>query len=345
MTLIAVHDADERIDGIQIRALPKIARARRPLLWRQLLLMAIETEADVYHFHDPELLLVSPWLRHLTGKPTIYDIHEANADFIEVKDYLPGGLRRPLAGLMRELEPRLANHESGLIFADDAIAETFVRHQGPKTTLFNFPGQELVDQGAATGFDLAGRDPVVLYLGGLERNRGSALMVEAFAKVLRTIPEARLLIVGHFQPPTLEAEVALAAERLGIAHALTITGRVPFERIRDYLQQARVGWITWQPYPKNEKNIPTKLFEYMAFGLPVVSSNLASVRPFIHTGVDGFLVTPEDAEAHATAIIGLLQDNELASQMGQAGRRLVETSYNWIAMESRIQALYRAVLS
>ena len=52
--------------------------------------MAIESRADIYHIHDPELLLITPYLRRKTGRPTIYDIHEANADFIAVKDYLPG---------------------------------------------------------------------------------------------------------------------------------------------------------------------------------------------------------------------------------------------------------------
>lgn len=345
VTLIAVHHADERVDGIQIRALPRISRSRRPLLWRQLLRMAVETEADIYHFHDPELLLVSPWLRRLTGKPTIYDIHEANADFIAVKDYLPGVVRQPMAGLMRSLEPRLASRENGLIFADEAIAHSFRSFRGPKTTLFNFPGRELIEQGAEPGVSVADREPVILYLGGLERNRGAAVMVEAFAHVLRQIPDARLLIVGHFQPPELVDEVRGDAERRGISGSVTITGRVPFDQVGAYLRRARVGWVTWQALPKNEKNIPTKLFEYMAFGLPVVSSDLASIRPFIQEGGNGFLVAPEDALAHANALVQLLQDDQTAAGMGVAGRRLVETTYRWGAMEPRLLALYQAVLS
>ncbi len=341
VTLIAVHDRDETRDGVRIRALPRVARSRRPLLWRALGRMARETGADLFHFHDPELLLLSPWLRRATGRPTIYDIHEANADFIAVKEYLPAAARFPLAGLFRRLEPRLAAGESGLIFADDAIAADFAGFAGPKTTLFNFPGRELIAHGAtAAGLR---PDPVVLYLGGMERNRGAALLIEAFARVVAEMPAARLLLVGHFAPPELEAEVRADATQRGIAHAVEIAGRVPFARIGDYLARARAGWVTWDAAAKNQKNIPTKLFEYMAYGLPVVSSDLPSTRPFVPPDV-GLLAAAGDPAAHAAALLRLLGDPATAERLGAAGRRRVATTWNWEAMEPRLLALYKALM-
>jgi glycosyltransferase involved in cell wall biosynthesis len=344
VTLIAVHDRDETRDGVRIKALPRVPRHRRAFLWRSLVHAAIETQADVFHFHDPELLLVTPYLRRVTGRPTIYDIHEANADFIAVKVYLPGVVRRPLSAGFRRLEPWLARKESGLIFADDAIAADFAGFRGPATTLFNFPGRELVDQGAGPANDARERRPIVLYLGGMERNRGAALMVNAFAEVVVQMPEARLMVVGHFMPPELADEVLIEARRQGIEQAITLTGRVPFDTIGSYLAQAAVGWVTWQPYAKNEKNIPTKLFEYMAFGRPVVSSDLASIRPFIAGKDNGILVEAENPTAHAAAILRLLRDPALRERMGRAGRKLVETHFNWPAMEQRLLSLYHAVL-
>ncbi len=343
VTLIAVHDRDVVKDGVRIRALPRVARSRRPLLWRALYRMALATEADAYHIHDPELLLLTPRLRRATGRPTIYDIHEANADFIAVKDYLPAVVRRPLAGLFRRLEPRLARGESGLIFADDAIAADFAAFPGPRTTLFNYPGRDLIDRGAAAA-QVTRTEPIVLYLGGLERNRGAALMIAAFAEVVAEIPAARLLIVGHFMPPDLADEVRAAAAARGIAHAVTITGRVPFENIGDYLSGAAVGWVAWQPVAKNRKNIPTKLFEYMAYGLPIVSSDLPSTRPFVASGVNGLLVAADSPTAHAEALRQLLSDPAEAAAMGRAGRQLVETQYNWEAMIPRLLALYETIL-
>ena len=243
VTLIAVHDREEVRDGVRIRGLPRVARWRRPLLWRALAQMARATGADVFHFHDPELLLLSPWLRRATGRPTIYDIHEANADFIAVKEYIPTVARGPVAGLFRRLEPRLAAGESGLIFADEAIAADFAGFAGPKATLFNFPGQELMAAGA-----MATRtrpEPLVLYLGGMERNRGAGLMLDAFARVVSEMPAARLRLVGHFAPPGLEGEMRAEAARRGIGQAVEFVGRVPFDQVGAHLAAARVGWGTW----------------------------------------------------------------------------------------------------
>lgn len=345
VTLVAVHDQEEVKDGIRILPLPRLPRAQRPLLWRRLYELACNLDADVYQIHDPELLLVTPWIRRQTGKPTIYDIHEAYADFVDVKDYIPAPARRPLARAVALAEPRLAAGESGLIFADDAIAASFAAIDRPKTTLFNFPDRSLVDAADRLPDDVAGRRPTVLYLGGMERNRGTALMMAAFEQVVAQMPEARLLLVGHFAPPDLEQEVRADAERRGIAHAVTMTCRVPFEQIGHYLEQAQVGWVSWQACAKNEKNIPTKLFEYMAYRLPVVSSALSSTRPFVRHGVNGLLVQAGDPADHAAAIVRLLRHPEAAAEMGRAGRRLVLQQFNWQAMEPRLLALYKSVLA
>ena len=348
VTLIAVHDRAEVKEGVRIVPLPRVPRWQRPLLWREVLRLARVEAADLYLFHDPELLLPTPLLRLLTGRPTVYDVHEANADFIAVKDYMPVVLRYPAAWIFGWLEPLLARLQSGLIFADDQIAQDFTAIDVPKTTLFNFPAVEFVRGAALTPrFAVsqsergpeAEREPVVLYLGGMERNRGSGLMVEAFARVLRELPAARLLLVGHFMPPELEDEILAHAARLGIADSSTLTGRVPFEAIGRYLQQAAVGWVTWQPARKNQRNIPTKLFEYMAYGLPLVSSDLSSTRPFVHDGVNGYRVRAEDPAAHASAILALLRDPNYAARLGRGGQALVQERWNWQEMEKRLLAL------
>ncbi len=344
VTLIAVHDKTEIKDGVRILGLPRVPRWQRPRLWLEIYKRAKATQADIYHFHDPELLLVTPFLRWRTGKPTVYDVHEVYPDFIKVKDYMPAWLRFPIAWAFRWLEPLLAWMQSGLIFSDDEIGKAFDGIKKPKVTLFNYPAVDFVEK-AASGLGEEARKPTVLYLGGMERNRGTALMIDAFSQLLEKRPDARLLLVGHFMPPELEEEVRQDAVQRGIESAVTITGRVPFERIGEYLREVSVGWVSWQPVPKNEKNIPTKLFEYMAYGLPIVSSDLASTRPFVRNRENGFLVTADDPAAHAKALNNLLSDPDGARMMGLRGQRLVMTQFNWGEMEARLLNLYDTLLS
>lgn len=345
VTLIAVHPRDETKEGIDIVALPRVRRWLRPLLWLRLLRRALAVHADIYHFHDPELLLVTPWLRLLSGRPVIYDIHESYPEFVEVKEYLPRFLRGAMAWLLGWLEPALARLQSGLIFSDAQIAGAFAGVRRPKEILYNLPERSFVEAGAAASAAGAPREPVVLYLGGMERNRGSRLLVEAFSLVYQAMPLARLLVVGHFEPASLEAEVRSDAERLGVAGALQITGRAPFAEIGQFLARAAVGWVPWQAAAKNDKNVPTKLFEYMAYGLPVVSSDLASTRPFVRDGETGCLVMPADAHAHAEAILRLLRDPEGARAIGGRGQARVQAEWNWDEMGRRLVRFYERLLA
>lgn len=344
VTLIAVHDRSEVRNEVQIVGLPLVPRWQRPRLWWTIIRLARATQADIYHFHDPELLFVSPILRLLTRKPVIYDIHEVYADFIKVKDYMPAWLRYPIAWVFRWLEPLLARLQSGLIFSDDAIAEAFKNVRLPKITLFNYPAMFFVENAIAATQGQAQHSPVVLHLGGHERNRGTRLMVEAFQQVIRELPQARLVLVGHFMPPSLQQEVQEDVDRRGLSQAVKIVGRVPFDTIGEYLKQAAVGWVPWQPYAKNDKNVPTKLFEYMSYGVPIVSSDLTSTQPYVYNGENGYRVTATDAGAHAQAILDILRQPELAQEMGKRGQELARTRFNWDEMEKRLADFYRKLL-
>lgn len=344
VTLIAIHPTTELKDGIHIIGLPVMPRWKRPALWVQILRLARFYKADLYHFHDPELLLVTPWLRLLTRKPIIYDVHEAYADFFKVKDYLPAWIRYPVAWIFRWMEPFLARFQSGLIFSDDEIAKSFNHLQRPKTTLYNFPSRIFINDASIHAKEVQDHPPTILHLGGHERNRGAFLMIAAFKEVVNEIPNAKLLLVGHFMPPNLQEEVQADISRCGLQDNVIITGRVPFESICDFLRISSVGWIPWLPYRKNQKNIPTKLFEYMSFGLPVVSSNLCSTQPFFENSDIGYLVTPDDPFAHAEALKKILHKPEEAREMGIKGQLLVQSRYNWDAMEESLYGLYEKLL-
>lgn len=344
VTLIAVHPRTEIKDGIRIIGLPDVPRWQRPALWAHIVRQAVALDADVYHFHDPELLIVAPVIRALTGSPTVYDCHEVYADFIRVKDYMSPLLRYPIAEVFRVAEPLLARLQSALIFSDDAIAQTFASVDRPKRTLFNFPARFLIEEGKAATNGRDARPPTIVHLGGHERNRGTRLMIDAFAEVRRRVPEATLRLLGHYVPASLEDEVRAHVDAQGLNDAVQIAGRVPFETIGDHLVDASVGWVPWQPYVKNDLNVPTKLFEYMAYALPIVSSRLQSTEPFVTDGDNGYLVAPTSPQAHADAHVRLLSNPEHARALGQRGQTLVDTTFNWDRMETRLLDLYADLL-
>ncbi|MCS3783593.1 glycosyltransferase family 4 protein [Salinibacter ruber] len=345
VTLIAIHPESCVKEGIRIVGLPAVPRWQRPKLWIEIVRKALALNADVYHFHDPELLVVAPVIRAITGSPTIYDCHEVYADFIRVKDYMSPILRYPIAEVFRVLEPLLARLQSALIFSDNAIARSFKSIDCPKKTLFNFPARFLIEEGKQATIDLDDRPPTIVHLGGHERSRGTRLMIDAFAEIRQRMSDAHLRLVGHYVPEELETEVRNHIRRRGLENDVTIEGRVPFEEIGAYLTEASVGWVPFQPCVKYDLNIPTKLFEYMAYGLPIVSSHLQSTEPFVVDGENGFLVEATSPEAHADAHTWLLKNSDKAQSMGKHGQRLVDEQFNWDRMEERLLSLYDELLS
>jgi glycosyltransferase involved in cell wall biosynthesis len=345
VTLIAIHPRKEKLFGINIIGLPEVPRWKRPILWFKLLRLALKKPADIYHFHDPELLVVIPILRLLTGKPTIYDVHEVYSDFIRVKDYLPPWIRYPTSWMFKWIEPLLSRFNTALIFSDSEISKVFSRINKPKIILYNFPSKDFIKRALNVSNGEIIRKPWIIHLGGLERNRGVHLMISAFSDVLRVNQAAHLFLVGHFMPPELEQEVRNRISDLGVTDSVTITGRIPFEKIGDFLENAAVGWLPWLDYPKNQKNIPTKIFEYMAYRLPVVTSDLASTRPFVIDGQNGLRVPSGDVDAHAKAIKFLLHSQKEAREMGRRGQEMVKEKWNWDQEEKKLVGFYKDLLN
>ncbi len=343
--IIAIHGAEEVRQGIKIVPLKRTRRSLRPTLWWKALRLAVKMKAQIYHIHDPELLLISPIIRLMTGGAVIYDIHESVADFFEIKDDLPFIIRNFFAWLFRWLEPFLAYFQNGLIFADDQIALSFGWIKHPKVTLFNFPSQSFLEIASTATKNRDNYPPTVIYLGGLKRNRGTQLMLDAFKRISNVVPTAQLLLVGPFVPASLETELRSEIERYDLTNSVKITGPVPFDQVGSFLAQASVGWIPFQPVPKYQKNIPTKLFEYMAYGIPVVSSDLYATRIFIEDGINGLLVKADDPEAHANAIIKLLSDTTLSTSIGKNGQASVMEHYRWSEEEKKLLSLYEQVLA
>ncbi len=94
------------------------------------------------------------------------------------------------------------------------------------------------------------------------------------------------------------------------------------------LSEARIGVCPLQPVPKFLLNIPVKVFEYWACGLPVVASDLPPIRPFFRNEDAGFLVPPKSAAALARSIGWLLDHPGEAARMGERGRELVTQRFN-----------------
>jgi glycosyltransferase involved in cell wall biosynthesis len=166
------------------------------------------------------------------------------------------------------------------------------------------------------------------FLGNLKPWHGLPVLIEAFAK----LTDARLLIVGDGKErDRLVADIA----GRGLTGSVELAGAVVPEAVPGLLASMDVGVAPYGALPGFYFS-PLKVYEYMAAGLPVVTSDIGQLSELIADGVNGLLCPPGDVRALAGALGKLQQAPALRAQLGQAGRATVLRDHTWDAVVGKI---------
>ena len=272
-------------------------------------------------FHDPELVPAMAVLGLLRpGTYFLYDIHEDLPLQIQSKRYLPPWLRFPVARLAECLLWTARSLFTGFAPATEAIAQSWPAAE--TRVVHNYP-KALFGRDPAPG----GPDPNrILYVGGLSRVRGSLLALEALRLARRTRPELRLELIGWVMDPETGAAIQAAAAEGWCVHV----PRLAPEALRERAAGAGVGLVTLLPQANYLEALPTKLFEYMAMGIPVLASDFPLWRRLVEAARAGRVADPVPA-AVAEALLDLCADPERLRRFAQAGREAYRERYRWEA--------------
>lgn len=198
---------------------------------------------------------------------------------------------------------------------------------------------------AVSGADVRGRYGlegrlVVGFIGTFGPWHGAEQLVEAAARLGDGSRDVRFLLIGDgVRMPEVRRRIAES----GLGERVILTGLVPQEEGPAHLAACDILASPHVPNPDGSPffGSPTKLFEYMAMGRPIVASALGQIAEVIEHGRTGWLVPPGDAEALARAIESMARDAELRSRLGQAARREAELRYTWDAHVRRILGALR----
>ncbi|RJG01079.1 glycosyltransferase family 4 protein [Noviherbaspirillum sedimenti] len=164
----------------------------------------------------------------------------------------------------------------------------------------------------------------LVYVGSVCKARGRDIMLEAIAIANRDGCIARLTLVGAND--TEQAHCREYARRIGIAEAVRVRGRISGTEIPACLQQADVGLCLWEDQPWWRFNPPTKLFEYLVAGLPVLASDIRTHTDYVANGRNGFIFR-YDSKSLAT-VIGMMWQRrgelpQLKRQARASGERYI----------------------
>jgi len=298
-----------------------------------LILFKMDKKCDIYHFHDPDLLIAGFFLK-LIGKKVIYDVHENYVDTISEKEYIPQKLRKAIVYLFEKLENFCAKKYDAIICATPSISERF-KKIGMKNVVIinNYPFKNELNMKINT----MAKDNIIIYTGGITEKRGIYQLIKAIEFVNEKM-DCRLILAGEIYPK----EFYKRLKKMNGWKYVEYKGLLSREDMAKELSKAKLGVVLFLPEKNHIEAQPNKLFEYMSAKLPIICSNFPLWEEIVTKNNIGVSADPTDPNNIANAIIDFLNfSEEKINTMRERAKYLIDTKYNWENEEKKLINLYK----
>ena len=214
---------------------------------------------------------------------------------------------------------------------------------GANIDLFKPVNDVLTIKELQTQYNISENDNGIIFVGNLMRWHGVRYLIKSAPIVIKAFPNTKFLIVGDGR---IKKELISMTEKMDVSANFIFTGTVPYEHVPLYIT---ISDVCVAPFihARNERLglSPVKIYEYLACGKPVVASSIRGIGDLLKSSNSGIVVTPEDPNELANAIIKLLKDERLREQMGKNGRELVVNNYSWKNAAKKTIAVFEEVIN
>lgn len=333
--VVADGEGDTVREGVQLHDVGKSGSrfARIVTAPFRVLVKAYRLKADLYHFHDTELIFAALCLR-LFGKQVVFDVHENIPMQILTKPYLPAYAKRPLQAATRLLN-RLAAKQFALILAETSYAPMYQDLGARYVVVMNMPDLTFFEP-----FRVMQRahNNEIFYIGGVSKVRGLLCILDALMLLRKQGIAFRMHFIGSLYHNEDLSRYA------SIMDAVEFHGRMELEQGYALSRRCDVGLSIMLPVENYLHSYSTKVFEYMAVGLPVIVSDFALYDDVVKQTGAGLCIDPHSPEALASAIETILIDRQKALRMGEAGVAHAQKTFNWEHERAKLLAFYDDML-
>ncbi len=320
-------------NGVNIRGFGEKEEKR----WRRILFsskkayrLAKEIDAEIYHFHDPELLPYG-WLLKRSGKKVIFDSHENLFQLMRDKSYIPSVARACFNSAFNILLNWICKKLDAVISVDPQICKEYKRINKNTVLITNYPILE-------TGLQSGNKNPVgMAFAGGVDRQWNHDAIIRAMEKLKS---KAAYTICGK-----ADSQYLVQLKQLPSWEQVNFCGEVSHDEALRVLRGNSIGMALCS-YSKNTNQKKgtlgnTKLFEIMMAGIPVICTRFELWEKIINKYQCGICVDdPQNEEEIAQAAAYLLEHPQEAEKMGGGGCRAVKEKFNWLHEEKKLLELY-----
>jgi glycosyltransferase involved in cell wall biosynthesis len=292
--------------------------------------------------NPPDTIFLIALLLKPFGVRFIFDQHDLGPELFEAKFGKRTGLLYNLASFAEHCSFRVA---STCIATNDSFKEIAIA-RGKKNpdrvfVVRNCPDLATFRRPTLLTANKFGKSLVVAYVGFMGSQDGVDLLLESIEHIVKreNRQDTHFVLVGG---GTVLSELQAIIVRKNLEAYVTLTGQVTHEEVATYLSNADLGVA---PDPKNALNDHSsmiKIFEYMAFGLPVVLFDLKEGRRTADSAA--LYAVPNDPIDFANQIIKLLNCRQLREELGKNGRKRIEERLNWEVEKASLIRAYDAAL-
>lgn len=305
-----------------------------------------QTAANLILCRDLPLAPTAIYVGRSLGVPVILDMAEDYAAM--VAEIWQAGNPKPLDWLVRNpsavaaVERWVMKRIHHTLVVVEESRDRLVQAGAPAeriTVVSNTPPLRRLTLGA-TAQRPAGdaRDIELVYLGLLEAARGIGVLLDAVARCRDAGKSVRLSVYGDGRDAS---SFRLQADRLSLSTRVRFHGHVPYEAALDAIQRADLGVVPHHAVGNWNTSIPNKLFDYMAAGLPVITSDARPAARIVRETRCGEVFRDRDC-ADLVGSIDRLLDPARRAEASAAGRSAIATKYHW---EREVERLVEAVES
>lgn len=330
VTLVAQGDSFEsngvRVIGVQRRS----GRLERMLLAsRDVYKAATSVDADIYHFHDPELLPYGAKLAK-AGKCVIFDSHENYSSQIMMKEYLPGVLRNSISGLYRAYETYVCKRLAAVItpcrFGGESIFDG-------RAKCVAFVGNGCLEDACfVANLGSADRADSICCLGSLTPARGITHLVRAAYRA-----GVRLILCGPIDKAYLAQLQSM--DEFKCAEYRGLLSREELPAVMSECFAGVAAGLNVGQYALAE-TLPTKVSEYLLNGLPVLLFDSPFNRAFMEKCKCGYIISTDDVDSFAKSINDLRVMVESGVDFAQTCREYALSHLTWKHDEAALLKLY-----
>lgn len=315
----------------------------RHVIWRALitspyiLLRCLWLRPTIVHVYVPEFVPFA-FIFQLFGAVVIYEVQENLFKKIHLKQFNRGYL---LELAFRRFDT-LARQHFYLIFTEHGYLDTYVNLAKPYAVIYNYPLLPFLEP-FRQPYQPNPAQPIFFYIGWLSFERAFDTLIDGLARLKELNPGFVMHLFGRqtFGNGELKQLPAYDSVRAN----LIFHGYTDQREAFPYVAGATAGLALLKPVGDYPESYTTKLFEYMALGLPVITSDFLLYRDVVERHQCGFCISPYDAAQLTNKLTYLIEHPDEARLMGERGRLAVEQVYNWTTEARKLLDFYTFVLN